>query len=234
MRHLVNFMDSRFKVSYTDSKEPGILDVAPYFLPTVLFIASVLWYQVSPSGNGWLGPWAVYVGTPLYNYFIMQDTQNLRKENERKFANSSMFLLPLYSIVIVNFFAWIHGMMLFSDMYGDFKESNFMFRNRPKSYWDDVSFFIGLNFFSALASISGHELIHRKATIHKLAGSLPYCQYFYTHFWTEHIHTHHRELGTPNDAVSHELGTSVYAAIINAWVGTHKSVWSKEIRRITR
>lgn len=42
-----------------------------------------------------------------------------------------MFLLPLYSMVAVNFLGWIHGMMLFSDRYSDFKESNFLFHNRP-------------------------------------------------------------------------------------------------------
>lgn len=70
--------------------------------------------------------------------------------------------------------------------------------------------------------------------MHKIAGSLPYTQYFYTHFWTEHIHTHHRELGTPTDAVSHELGTSLYAGIVNAVIGTHRNTWAKEIRRISK
>ncbi len=73
--------------------EPSFIsDVAPFFLPTLISMASLLIYQV--SGNAALAPWLVYVCTPIYNTFFLEDSTNLPRDSERKFRDAWMFNIP--------------------------------------------------------------------------------------------------------------------------------------------
>ena len=171
------------KIPYLNNKtDPSVIfDAAPFLTPSVLLLSFLICYQI--SGNALLAPWLIYIGTPFYNLFILDDMTNLKKENERKFANSPMFIVPLYAMVATQSIAWIHGLFMFSDNFKEFKESNIMFNNRPETVLETVCYFIGLSFFAGLTSTAGHELVHYKAPIHKFVGNLPYVQFFYSHFW---------------------------------------------------
>ena len=93
--------------------EPSfVFDVAPFFLPTLISMFSLLIYQM--SGNAALAPWLVYVCTPIYNTFFMDDSTNLPKESERKFREAWMFNIPMWSCVFWCFAAWLYGAALFS------------------------------------------------------------------------------------------------------------------------
>ena len=171
-------------VKFNTKTDPSfLLDAAPFFTPSCLLIAYLICYQLSPSANAMLFPWLMYVGTPLYNMLILNDDTNLRKENERRFANSSMFIIPLYAMVATQTLAWIYGLFLYSDEFAAAKTGNFMFMHRPETFVEHLAFFAGLSFFTGLTSTAGHELVHRRETIHKIVGNLPYVQFFYSHFW---------------------------------------------------
>lgn len=68
--------------------------------------------------------------------------------------------------------------------------------------------------------------------MHKIVGNLPYVQFFYSHFWQEHTHSHHKYLATVDDPVCHDIGTSIFTSVPKAVVGTHFATWSREIARI--
>lgn len=40
------------------------------------------------TGNMLSGAWVMYVGTPIYNYFMLYDDHNIAKKNEKAWANS--------------------------------------------------------------------------------------------------------------------------------------------------
>ena len=69
-----------------------------------------------------------------------------------------------------------------------------------------------MSFYNALSQVAGHELLHDKAWYNKVMGSVPYSQFFYTHFWVEHTRGHHKYIGTPEDPVFHDVGVNVYQA----------------------
>ena len=43
------------------------------------------------------GAWLMYVGTPLYNYFMLYDNHNIARKNEKAWMQSSLFLIPMYA-----------------------------------------------------------------------------------------------------------------------------------------
>jgi hypothetical protein len=57
-------------------------------------------------------------------------------------------------------------------------------------------------------------------------------QVFYSHFWDEHIHSHHKNLATPEDPVCHDIGVNCYVGIVKGIYGTHWASNAREMDRI--
>ena len=100
-------------------------------------------YQV--TGNPLILPWLVFVTTPLYNMFILDDQTNVAKKVEKKFENCKLFLLPLYTLQFSFALYWIWGLLLLSDNYKEY----WWLRHRPANYFEGVAFFGVMTFFSS-------------------------------------------------------------------------------------
>ena len=218
----------RFPNAVNTKVAPSFLfDVAPFFMPAILSAFGILLYQM--TGNAGLAPWLIFVGTPIYNRFIMDDETNLTKSAERTFERSAMFFAPLYVTIIWCVVAWIHGLMLFS---GNFE--GMLFQHKPEGFWESFSYFGGLSFFAVMAQASGHEMVHKKEDIHKMVGGIPYFLCSYSHFGPEHTKGHHKHIATEEDPVSAGKGTTFYEHIFKAVYGSHVSSWNREVERIER
>ena len=204
-----------------------ILDAAPFFLPAILSLYGLVAYQM--CGNSAIAALIIYIGTPFYNWLILDDDTNLTKEAERRFEKSSMFLIPLYATIIMTTVAWLHGLMLFS---GDYE--GWMFRHRPNGFWESFAYFGYIGAAAVLSQASGHEMIHKKETIHKAVGAIPYFLISYSHFGPEHVKGHHKNIATEEDPVSAEKGVSFYWHCVRAVFGTHVTTWNREVERIEK
>jgi len=217
-------------VKIDPSKEPEFIkDVLRYFEPLALMIAvhCTFWY----TGNIVTGAWLMYIGTPIYNYFVLYDSHNIERKNEKAFMNSKMFYWPMYAYEFGQTVSWIYCMALFSTEY---KPDHWIFENKPESWAHYLMFCYVIGFFGALSSLAGHELVHHKHWMHKLGGNIPYMQFCYSHFWDEHTKGHHKYIATPEDPVCHDLGVSCYFGIASAAIGTHTSSWTREVQRLTK
>ena len=79
----------------------------------------------------------------------------------------------------------------------------FLFPRKPETNFEYLVFCFFVSFFGSLSSTAGHELVHKRESIHKFVGNLVYTLFLYSHFHSEHLQSHHKDLATPNDAVSH-------------------------------
>lgn len=183
------------------------------------------------TGNMLLGAWIMYIGTPLYNLFWLDDDRNLKKENEKAFLKAQMFYIPLWTFVFAMLAINIYALFIFSSKW---QPDWAILDNKPESVMRSIVFTLVISFFHALSSLAGHELVHNKETIHKIVGTIPYTQMMYSHFWDEHTRGHHKYIGTPEDPVSHALGTSIYRALYDSYTGTHKQCWDRENRRLEK
>ena len=55
-----------------------------------------------------------------------------------------------------------------------------------------------------------HELMHQKTKSERFLSDLLMGMAFYGHFRTEHVHVHHRFVGTKKDAVTARYNESFY------------------------
>jgi alkane 1-monooxygenase len=77
-----------------------------------------------------------------------------------------------------------------------------------------------------------HELMHQSSRWTRAVAELVMTSLSYPHFCIEHVHGHHRNVGTPNDPATARLGESVYAFYPRAVSGSVASAWRLEIARL--
>ena len=73
----------------------------PFFAAPLFFfitIAVELYY-----GNFFFLLWVAYVLLPLIDYFMVVDNDNLQGKSIRKFEKDWRFLIPLYTVVLLDF-----------------------------------------------------------------------------------------------------------------------------------
>ena len=79
-----------------------------------------------------------------------------------------------------------------------------------------------------------HELVHRRQRVERALGEVLLASVSYTHFAIEHVHGHHRHVGTPQDPATARLGESVYRFLPRTVVGSLTSAWHLERERLAR
>ena len=112
------------KVKILNQKHPEFIkDILPCFQP--LFMLIFVFGIYFSTGNMVLGAWILYIGTPLYNKFILCDEYNLAPANEQAFAQSIWFIIPMHLYVFAQTIAWLFCLMLFSTKW---KSDHWMFQ----------------------------------------------------------------------------------------------------------
>ena len=56
----------------------------------------------------------------------------------------------------------------------------------------------------------GHEFIHKRNIVEKVMGTLSYSKMLYSHFFIQHIRSHHKKVATPQDPTTARFGESLY------------------------
>lgn len=79
-----------------------------------------------------------------------------------------------------------------------------------------------------------HELIHRSGRAERWLGHVLLAMVAYMHFAIEHVHGHHRHVGTPRDSATARLGEPSYAFIVRSVTGGFASAWAIETARLDR
>jgi alkane 1-monooxygenase len=79
-----------------------------------------------------------------------------------------------------------------------------------------------------------HELVHRSQRFERALGEMLLASVCYTHFAIEHVHGHHRHVGTPRDPATARFGESFYRFLPRTLVGSLTSAWHLEAERLAR
>lgn len=79
-----------------------------------------------------------------------------------------------------------------------------------------------------------HELMHKKGRFDKTLAEILMTSVSYTHFCIEHVHGHHRNVGTAHDPATAQFGESFYAFYPRTVFGGIASAWNFEKQRLQR
>jgi alkane 1-monooxygenase len=82
--------------------------------------------------------------------------------------------------------------------------------------------------------VIAHELTHRLNTGERLAADALMVSVTYHHFCIEHVHGHHRTVGTPDDPATARFGQSYWAFLPQTLYGSLVSAWRLEAARLKR
>lgn len=78
------------------------------------------------------------------------------------------------------------------------------------SIWMFIFYAFAFAHYGAINASVGHELFHRKETVHKIFGTLAYSKMLYSHFFIEHIKGHHKLVATPEDPTTAHMNESLF------------------------
>jgi alkane 1-monooxygenase len=76
-----------------------------------------------------------------------------------------------------------------------------------------------------------HELIHKNNQFEQTLGKITLASIGYLHFYTEHLHGHHKRVSTPEDPASARYGESLYAFLPRTVIGSYLSAWNIEKKK---
>lgn len=79
-----------------------------------------------------------------------------------------------------------------------------------------------------------HELVHRSGRFERALGEIVLASVSYAHFAIEHVHGHHRHVGTPMDPATARFGESFYRFLPRTLSGSLISAWHLEVDRLAR
>ncbi|HYE49449.1 MAG TPA: alkane 1-monooxygenase [Azospirillaceae bacterium] len=81
---------------------------------------------------------------------------------------------------------------------------------------------------------AAHELVHRRHAFERGLGVAIVSLVLYAHFRIEHVHGHHRRVGTAEDPATARFGHSLYRFMTISVPGEFTSAWELEKERLER
>ena len=213
-------------------RQPSFVrDVCPYFLPTIL----LAWYFFTLVflNHALIGGYVILMMTPLFNKFVNNDSSNIHPKNEKAFASSQIFMIPMYVYTFAELSFHFYSICLFSDKWQPRIPK--IFEYKPNETWLAFLSFIAMkSFFHACSLTTGHELHHQPHWISGFIGNLSYVEVIMPWYWDEHTAHHHKWAATDLDPASAKFGSNSLWTIYKAYFRIVANVWSREEMRIEK
>jgi alkane 1-monooxygenase len=99
---------------------------------------------------------------------------------------------------------------------------------------DKLGLMATVGLFGGLAINVAHDLGHTREQSERRLSKIALAQTGYGHFFVEHNRGHHVRVATPEDPASARLGESLYAFIPRSIIGSLRSAWRLEAKRLAR
>ncbi|WP_111508885.1 alkane 1-monooxygenase [Mycobacterium kyogaense] len=184
------------------------------------------WAAVLLTGSGlfwWSGPAMMLVIIPAMDYLVGPDSENppdsvlAYLEQDRYYRWATYLYLPAqYLSLMLACWLWAGG--------------GGVTMTPP----DKVGLMLTVGGIGGVAINTAHELGHQRARSERWLSKVALAQTGYGHFFVEHNRGHHARVATPDDPASARLGENVYAFYWRSILGSLRSAWSLESRRLRR
>jgi alkane 1-monooxygenase len=99
-------------------------------------------------------------------------------------------------------------------------------------WWQQLGYALTVGTVAGVAINTAHELGHKQPKVERTLAKLALAQSGYGHFYVEHNRGHHNRVATPEDPASSRLGESFWAFLPRTVVGSARSAWNLEAKRL--
>jgi len=189
-------------------------------ISTLTFIAVGLHAMTGWGAWLWLGPIVILGIIPLVDAMVGLDPSNppddaiAELESDRYYRWLTFLFLPL--------------------QYAGFALALWYIATGPLTTWNRVALAVTVGFIGGLGINAAHEMGHKREERERWLSRVALAQTGYGHFYVEHNRGHHVRVATPDDPASSRLGESFYAFWPRTVVGSFRSAWAIEARRLKR
>ncbi|MDB1090087.1 alkane 1-monooxygenase [Streptomyces sp. ACA25] len=181
------------------------------------------WALAGATGSGvfwWISLPIVFGLVPLADLLVGKDSANPpdrvlhRLEGDRYYRWCTYLYLPLqYAALVLACWLWSRGGL---------------------SPADKAGLTVTLGLVAGFGINTAHELGHKKDALERWLARVALAQTCYGHFYIEHNRGHHVRVATPEDPASSRLGQSFWEFLPRAVLGSLRSAWGLEKRRLER
>jgi alkane 1-monooxygenase len=188
-------------------------------VPALPFLAGALVALTDWGGFWWLGPFVVFGVVPVVDVALGRDGENPPDEaiawleQDRWYRWCTYLYLPLqYAGLVFACAQWAGGL----------------------SGQGALGLAITVGCVAAVGINTAHELGHKKDDLEKWLAKVALAQSAYGHFAVEHNRGHHVRVATVEDPASARLGENVWRFLPRTILGSLRSAWHLERRRLGR
>jgi len=209
--------DSSMHAYQSKGKPFGLYSSIPYYFLLILYVMGYVCIAYYKNPYWVIG--LVFLGIPVADYFS-HDWLNPTPEQYKELENSVWFKIPLLTLTFVDtvFVFWLVSYL---------SENSFPWVFYPGAIYIGGAV-TGSNFLIA------HELFHKRGKLNQILGSLTMAKNLYMHFYIEHNFGHHKNVATPLDPASSRYGESLFQYLPRTIIGSYKSAWNIENRRLMK
>jgi len=181
-----------------------------------------------------------YLALFIFMSYLVLDMLSDRDEHSSEIRLTFILDLMLYlhisqSLLVIFAIMWItspHDLLGLATLL----EKQFMIdilQFKQKSAGELISLSIICGFVMSINMVVGHELTHRTGCkFDMLLGNLSLSVVGDSQFSISHIHCHHKNVATLEDAASARRGESIYKFIIRSSLGQYREAWNYEKERM--
>ena len=201
-----------------DCSPPTFFEKAQYFVSPLLILTTLLVdlkYQ-----NPYIVVWIFQVLVPILDYLLPLDRSNLPEGRIKHFEKASSFTAALY-------FTWAGDFAVYFCLL--YRVSQGLAAQTPGTF---LLYAYSYAQIGAINAGVGHELLHRRALVHKVCGTLAFSKMLYSHYFIQHVRSHHKLVATAHDASTGRLNESFYAYFNRAIVDGVRVSWDYEAKRL--
>jgi alkane 1-monooxygenase len=189
-------------------------------VPSLAFAA---WGLVTLTGWGlfwFLGPIVVFAVIPVIDLLAGLDRSNPPDDVIEALEEDRYYRWITYLYLPIQYAALVWACWMFT---------------RPElSVVDKVGLATTVGTIAGIGINTAHELGHKKESHERWLAKIALAQSFYGHFYIEHNRGHHVRVATPEDPASSRVGETFYAFWPRTVLGSLRSAWRLEHRRLTR
>lgn len=203
-------------VEWTDGKRYlWMLGALTITLPIVAAVSALAtgWHPL-----WWAGPFIVFTIIPLLDFLIGDDPENPPEDVVPTLEKQRYYRRIVYLATTV--------------LYVSFAVSMWVLRTYDLVWYDYIAFAFSVGVVTGISINTAHELGHKTDGFERWLAKITLAPVAYGHFFVEHNRGHHVRVVTPADPASARYGESFWEFLPRTVVGSVKSAWALEKRRL--
>jgi len=209
---------------WTDSKR--YLWLIGLVVPSLAFVGFGMWALTGWGIWFWIGPIVILVIVPAIDLVAGLDRSNPPDDVIEALEKDRYYRWITYAFLPIQYAGFVGALCLIS--------GEPISTNGDLSVVDKVGLAISIGCIGGIGINTAHELGHKKEANERWLSKIALAQSCYGHFYIEHNRGHHVRVATPEDPASARVGESFYAFWPRTVLGSVRSAWNLEKRRIAR